>query len=211
MDTTTLDARAARLMQARKAAGFRTAKEAALRHGFNYNTYSQHERGIVGISRAAADYARAYGVSEGWLLTGEAAGKPPQERIPLLGTAAGAGIGAFRPDAEPIDFLPVPPGLAGVERAYAILVKGNSMSPEHKEGDLRFVNPVKRPVSGDSVIVQQQFAEGGPIDAYIKRFLRETESEIVTEQLEPHGTVRFPRKTVLAVHKVATMNELFRL
>ncbi len=51
--------------------GFATAKAAAERFGFNYNTYSQHERGHVGITRAAKDYARAYKVREAWLLTGE--------------------------------------------------------------------------------------------------------------------------------------------
>ncbi len=50
---------------------FATAKDAALRFGWNYNTYSQHERGHSGITRAAKDYARAFKVSEAWLLTGE--------------------------------------------------------------------------------------------------------------------------------------------
>lgn len=210
MDTTTLDARAARLRRARLDAGFPTAKAAAVRHGFNYNTYSQHERGLVGFGRAAADYAAAYHVSEGWLITGEE-NQSRGETIPLLGTAAGAGIGAWRAETEPLDRLTCPPGLVGIADAYAILVKGNSMSPEHKDGALRFVNPVKRPVAGDTVIVQQQIIPDGPIEAFIKRFLRETESEIVTEQLEPFGLVRFPKRTVKAVHKVPTLNELFGL
>lgn len=210
MNVTEQTERAQRLREARIGAGFKSAKAAATRFGWNYTTYSQHERGIVGITRAAADYARAYKISKGWLLYGEA-GTAPVETIPLVGTAAGAAIGAWRADNDEIDRLQAPPGLVGIENAYAILVKGNSMSPEHKEGELRFVNPAKRPIAGDTVIVQQQTGSAAQIEAFIKRFLRETESEIVTEQLEPHAFVRFPKTTVVAIHKVATLNELFRL
>lgn len=58
-----------RLQQARQAAGFRTAKEAAERFHWNYETYAQHENGNRGISRSAKRYARAFKVSEAWLLT----------------------------------------------------------------------------------------------------------------------------------------------
>lgn len=65
---------AVRLQKAREARGFSSAREAALRLGFNYETYIQHERGLRGITRAAADYAKAFKVSVGWLLNGEGAG-----------------------------------------------------------------------------------------------------------------------------------------
>lgn len=70
-DITRIDQQASRLRQAREMRGFATAKAAAKRFGFNYNTYSQHERGQAGITRAAKDYARAYKVREAWLLTGD--------------------------------------------------------------------------------------------------------------------------------------------
>ncbi|WP_245488379.1 helix-turn-helix transcriptional regulator [Mesorhizobium sp. Pch-S] len=67
---------AKRLEQARTQRGFRSAKEAARFFGWTYETYIQHEQGIRGISRAAARYAEAFRVSEGWLLTGEGSGGP---------------------------------------------------------------------------------------------------------------------------------------
>lgn len=67
---------AKRLEQARIERGFRTAKEAARYYGWIYETYIQHEQGIRGISRAAGKYAKAFRVSEGWLLTGEGGGEP---------------------------------------------------------------------------------------------------------------------------------------
>ena len=67
-----LDDSAARLRKAREQRGFRTARAAADFFGWNYTTYSQHERpGARGLTRMASTYARAFKVSEGWLLTGK--------------------------------------------------------------------------------------------------------------------------------------------
>ena len=65
---------AQRLQQARENAKLRTAKEAAERFGWNLHSYHQHENGTRGIGRAAGKYAKAFKVSEAWLLTGEGAG-----------------------------------------------------------------------------------------------------------------------------------------
>lgn len=63
-----------RLAKARRDAGFRTAIAATSHNGWNYSTYSQHERGQRGLTRKmAAKYGEAYNVSPGWLLTGETA------------------------------------------------------------------------------------------------------------------------------------------
>ncbi len=63
-----------RLAKARRDAGFKTAISATTHNGWNYSTYSQHERGQRGLTRKmAAMYGEAYHVSPGWLLTGETA------------------------------------------------------------------------------------------------------------------------------------------
>jgi hypothetical protein len=66
---------AKRLVKARENRGFKTPKEAATYFGWKYETYIQHEQGTRGITRAAKKYAKAFRVSEAWLLTGE--GKEP--------------------------------------------------------------------------------------------------------------------------------------
>jgi transcriptional regulator with XRE-family HTH domain len=63
-----------RLQQARAQAGYENATDAAKMFGWNENTYRSHENGERGITRAADKYARAFGVTSGWLLTGEDVG-----------------------------------------------------------------------------------------------------------------------------------------
>lgn len=70
-----------RLIAARKAAGFKTAQEAAESLDVKYPTYAGHENGTTGLRLdVAAKYARKFKVSIDWLATGR--GKGPRA-IPL--------------------------------------------------------------------------------------------------------------------------------
>lgn len=70
---------ARRLQQAREIAGFKTAKDAAKRFGWAYYGYAQHENGTRGLNQSSKKYAKAFKVSEGWLLTGEGPGPGSRE------------------------------------------------------------------------------------------------------------------------------------
>ncbi len=61
----------ARLKMARRAAGYRSARDAALQHEWAESTYSAHERGsrTIGLDDAGR-YARAFGSSPIWILHG---------------------------------------------------------------------------------------------------------------------------------------------
>ncbi len=124
---------AKRLEKARIERGFDTAKDAARYFGWTYETYIQHEQGIRGISRAASKYAKAFRVSEAWLLTGE--GDTQNKHVPIMGYL---GAGA---EVEP-DFEQVPPeGLDQIEIPFPLpedmigfKVRGDSMLPAYKDG-----------------------------------------------------------------------------
>ncbi len=73
-DYDTRPADAQRLEEARRARGFDTAVEATRYFGWVYESYTQHENGLRGLKKVAAKYAKAFRVSEGWLLTGEGGG-----------------------------------------------------------------------------------------------------------------------------------------
>lgn len=73
--------RSERLKLAREASGFATPTEAARHFRWSFPTYAAHENGGRDYHRVADRYARAYRVSESWLLTGE--GKGPGELDPV--------------------------------------------------------------------------------------------------------------------------------
>ncbi len=69
---TDTEQRAARLRDARQAAGFENATVAAERFGWPVVTYRSHENGLRGLRPSIAKkYAKAYKVSLSWLMTGE--------------------------------------------------------------------------------------------------------------------------------------------
>ncbi|MFV0800588.1 helix-turn-helix transcriptional regulator [Brucella anthropi] len=174
---------AKRLEEARIARGFKKAKDATNYFGWSYVTYTQHESGQRGIVRAASQYAKAFRVSEAWLLTGEGKGpdgeevapeteavrpkpKPnasfppryqefPQDHsIPLLGQSAGGPNGRFILNGTEVGRVFCPPMLEGVEGAYAVMVYGTSMEPRYFAGETVWVNPHLPVRAGDDVIAQ---------------------------------------------------------
>jgi phage repressor protein C with HTH and peptisase S24 domain len=133
--------------------------------------------------------------------------------VPVLGTASGSVAGnkdgSFSLTAEVIDFVRRPPALAGVRDAYAFYVENESMVPEHKPGELRFVHPHRMPQIGDSVVIQTKRHEEAPVECFIKRLVRRTDEKIVAEQLNPAARIDYQRRFIIAVHKVLTLNDLF--
>ena len=69
-----------RLKEARTKAGFKSARSAALRYGWNPSTYASHENGQTPVPVGAAEeYGPKFGVTAGWILTGET---PPPDYNP---------------------------------------------------------------------------------------------------------------------------------
>lgn len=130
--------------------------------------------------------------------------------VPVLGTAAGSLKGAFVMDGA-IDYVRRPPGLDGAAQAYSFYVEGDSMFPEHKPGELRFVHPGRPVHIGDTVVLQIRTNPNEPIQAFIKTLRRRSDAMITVEQLNPPITIEFARATVVAMHKVLTLNDLFEV
>lgn len=80
-----------RLQEARVAAGYASARQAADAMGVSPNTYAQHENGTRGLPAGrAARYAKFYRVAPEWLLYGRGKMAAPEPRpelveLPLLG------------------------------------------------------------------------------------------------------------------------------
>jgi phage repressor protein C with HTH and peptisase S24 domain len=134
-------------------------------------------------------------------------------QVPLMGTAAGSIIHHDFQGTEmmsrPIDWLPCPPALLTVPDIYAVYVTGDSMSPMHAHGDIRFVNPHRPSNPGDTVIVETSNYEDDHGQAYIKILERRTGERLILRQLNPLATVEIPMLVVKSIHRVLTTGELF--
>lgn len=132
-----------RLREARIKAGFKSARSAAIRFGWTPSTYSSHENAQTPLPvEAAKRYAKAFKVSQAWLLTGEGEHRPPRTAELAGQVGAGAEIEPL-PDGTAIDHVEVPPGApANVE---AVVVRGNSMYPRYFEGEHLFYRKSQSP------------------------------------------------------------------
>ena len=173
-----MDDRAARLRQARLAAGFETAAAAAEAHGWNRNTYASNENGNAPYSwRRARDYAAAFGVRPDWLYdaqsgpSGPAGGASPSPQAPVIGRV-GADPGGevlLAGGQAPPEFAPLPPG--GTERAVALRVSGHSMRGLADDGALIYFEDQRTPPSPD-MLGQVVVVELDTGEVLVKRLLR---------------------------------------
>jgi predicted phosphoadenosine phosphosulfate sulfurtransferase len=71
---------AERLVAARKFAGFKTARAASARFGWNQHTYGAHESGQRGFSKDTAEvYAKAFKVPVAWLYLDQGEMSEPEQ------------------------------------------------------------------------------------------------------------------------------------
>ena len=116
---------ALRLERARIKRGFSTVEAAARAFGWNPTTYSQHERGERGLSRVAPQYASAFRIPVGWLISGEGA-DPFRGSVPLIGfTSVDTVIFGDRQDT--LDDVEAPKSAS--EDTVAVEIRGDSLGP----------------------------------------------------------------------------------
>lgn len=138
------------------------------------------------------------------------AGDQTMPAVPILGLAEGSVLSSRAPVPDPIGYIARPPGLTGVNGAYAVIVQGESMAPRHKSGELRFVHPFKQISAGDDVIIQI-INPKSEIETYIKTYRRKNGEWLLCAQLNPDAEVKYKLESVKSIHKVLGLNELFNI
>jgi len=133
-----MDSPAHRLKKARAAAGYATPTDAARAMDMPPPTYLGHENGTTGLRRAAAiRYAKKFGISLDWLLTGSGT-MGPSRKVPVIGyIGAGAEVHPIddHPKGRGVDLVDAPHGIAS--DCVAAIIRGDSMHPM-KDGWLIF-------------------------------------------------------------------------
>ena len=170
---------ATRLKDARRRAGFQTARAAASRFNWNVNTYSSNENGNATFSYATAKrYAAAFGVSATWLYDGTdtsdldvPTAEPQPILVPVIGRVGADTEGRvlFATGQEAGDLVPLPPG--GTDKAVALRVVGHSMRGVADDGGLIYFEVQRTPPTPDMFghVVVVETLEG---EVLVKRLLR---------------------------------------
>jgi transcriptional regulator with XRE-family HTH domain len=140
-----------RLREARIAAGYERASDAAARFGWNENTYKSNENGNAPFSfRKAKEYAEAFGVRAEWLYDAAGAVRPDAEpMVRIIGRVGADTEGAVIQTSgqEGFDMVPVPPG--GTSAAVALEVVGHSMRAVAEDGSLIYFEDQRNPPAPD--------------------------------------------------------------
>jgi SOS-response transcriptional repressor LexA len=162
----------ARLKTAREKTGVRSARAAAIANGWTVSTYAAHENGQNEFDPATAEtYAHAFGVSSGWLLTGEnqedlnlKSNKISVRHVNVRGVVSASRLiePAFEQEIDTI--VPFIPDRYANADQFAYRIEGNSMDLERIfDGDFVICVPytVARtgPASGDVVVIEQHIGQ----------------------------------------------------
>jgi SOS-response transcriptional repressor LexA len=166
----------ARLRQARAAAGFQSARQAALAFGWPEATYAQHENGTRGVrADTAQKYAAAFEVSPGWIMHGE-------------GNGPGATNRSDRNTFQESEVAPFQSATAPHRAALRHVAKLLQPHSQHDalflaaqarpdlyimRGDVLILDTTSQTQNGDTVVVQI-FSESGEADTELRRLVGNT-------------------------------------
>lgn len=196
-----------------------TQEELAKAVGKTRNAVAQWESGLTHPRpNTLEDIAGALNVSLEWLLLGnknagecdsrQISDRPAIKLIPVYGQAVAGINGEFAFDGKKLFEVPCPPCLLNVDNAYGVEVAGDTMSPRYEDGEIIYINTLRRVKKGDYVVAQIMMKEEDSFPtAFIKRFIRHNEKELVLTQLNPAKELVFPHQHVLSVHYIALAGE----
>ena|SRR6218665_370781 len=149
---------------------------------------------------------KSHAVSEGYSL-GDAgydgshfAKKSPiWGKIAVLGYASGSGEKTainWEHDA-PVDWVDPLPGLAGVSKAAALMILGDSMEPRYRAGEIIFVNRAVPPRAGQDCVIDTKSGE-----THIKQFVRQDHDTVYFLQFNPQKEFSLKKAEIIGLYAV---------
>ncbi len=118
--------------------------------------------------------------------------KPSDYDLPVYAAAEG-GPGEMVVSTDPIDRVPRPWYLGTVKEGFAVLVVGESMTPDFNPGDLAVVNP-KLPPARDKPVILVSGEEHGEFRATIKRLIGWSATDWAVRQFNPAKDFKLSKK-----------------
>lgn len=142
-----------RLKEARRNAGFSSARGAALHFRWSTSTYGAHENGQNQFdAEVAAKYAKAFRVSPGWLLTGESSkssAQPDSVSVSVVGIAGAGPYGEIDFYSSQGDIGRAPAPIGWTIKTVALEIRGSSMRPMAYDGWYAYYEENRTEISSD--------------------------------------------------------------
>ena len=120
--------------------------------------------------------------------------------MPLWAAAQGGDEGAMIINTSPIDWIPRPRELQ-VFDAFAVYLRGESMSPAYDEGDQLWIHPHLPPKSGDDCLFVKQ-VDATSFLGLVKRLVRASHDKWRVEQFNPRKEFDLDRRKWSKVWKI---------
>ena len=122
----------------------------------------------------------------------------PENIVPVYGYAAGSlQKGLNLSNGDVVDWVTRHPAQFGIRDAFAIYVFSDSMEPRYFRGELVYIHPGRPPEMNRDCIIEMKNG-----DAYIKRFLRQSEEKIRVAQFNPPEEKEIPKSEIKAIYAV---------
>ena len=158
-----------RLKELRVANGYKTQADLAKTIFVNQTAVSQWERGVTTPSPdMLVKLANLYGVTVDYILNNRDDSTPnDSRRVPVLGEVA-AGL-PMMAEENIVDYEEIDPTMAASGELFGLRIKGSSMEPRIKEGDVVIIRKQEDVDTGDVAVV---LVNGD--SATVKRIKKET-------------------------------------
>jgi phage repressor protein C with HTH and peptisase S24 domain len=124
------------------------------------------------------------------------------DMVPILGHANGSSEAIMLNFDEPIGETMRHPRQINMQGAFALQVRGNSMSPKYEAAQKVFPLLNHFPKQQQGCIVEMKNGE-----AFIKVFIRETEKELIFKQYNPPKEWKRSKSEVKALHAIVGTSE----
>jgi phage repressor protein C with HTH and peptisase S24 domain len=131
-------------------------------------------------------------------LPASAEGSAAAHMVPVYGYAAGSlQKGMNLSNGEVVDWVTRHPAQFGINNAFAVYVFSDSMEPRYFRGELVYVHPGRPPEMNRDCIIEMKNG-----DAYIKRFLRQSEDKVRVAQFNPPEEKDIPKDEIRMIYAV---------
>lgn len=131
--------------------------------------------------------------------------------VPELGISVGGEDGDFSLNGEVVGYVTRPRSLRG-RNVFAVRVKGSSMFPAFREGDIVYVERNREPVVEDDGIFEMKPSDEWEAGhAFIKNLVSKGMGIVTVRQWKPSKEIQYRRDKIKQMYRVVPRNELLSL